>query len=285
MKKILALALASLIAVSALALTSCSKSVQGGSSSAASGASAVKTIEAGTLTVGVDDSYPPMEYKDSSGNTVGFDIDLANEIGKKLGLKVKFVSTAWDGIFQALGTGKFDCIISSVSMTEDRLKAYEFSKAYIANSQMIVVRPGDNSIKTPEDLTGKKVGCQISTTANDSANYLMKKKGIKFSLQTYDQVIQPFQDMKAGRLDAIIVDEVVGQYYIGQDSSHYKAAAVKLTNEPIGVCVKKGNTALRDEIQKAIDSTVSDGKMKSISEKWFKKDLTSGIDTKLKELS
>lgn len=278
---------AMLLAVSllgAVAMTGCQKKTgagtAGGSISTASG----DTLSAGVLTIGVDDSYPPMEYKDDSGNTVGFDVDMANEIGKRLGKKVEFVSTAWDGIFQALNTNKFDAVISAVSMTDEREQAFEFTKPYIANAQMIVVRPGNNSIKKPEDLAGKKVGCQISTTANDSADYLQQKEGIKFNLSTYDQIIQPFQDMKAGRLDAIIVDEVVGQYYIAQSPKEYKAAALKLTNEPIGACFKKGNTTLRDEVQKAIDAMNADGTMKKLSQKWFKADLTSNIDTKLKTL-
>jgi polar amino acid transport system substrate-binding protein len=170
-------------------------------------------------------------------------------------------------------------------MTAKRLSEFTFTKAYIANSQMIVVKPNDNSITKPEDLAGKKVGCQVSTTANESATKL-QEKGTKFAeLKTYDQVIQPFADMKAGRLDAIVVDEVVGQYYIGLDKANFKAASAKLTNEPIGVCLKKGNTVLADKIQKAIDDMVTDGTMKQISLKWFNADLTSHIDTVLKEMN
>ena len=90
--------------------------------------------------------------------------------------------------------------------------------------------------------------------------------------------------MKAGRLDAIIVDEVVGQYYIAQSPKQYQAAAGKLTNEPIGACFKKGNTVLRDEVQQAIDAMTADGTMAKLSQKWFKADLTSQIDSKLRTL-
>lgn len=88
--------------------------------------------------------------------------------------------------------------------------------------------------------------------------------------------------MKAGRINAIIVDEVVGKYYIAQDKENFKAASAKLTNEPIGVCFKLGNTALQAKVQKAIDDMIADGTMKTISEKWFGSDLTSNIDTVLK---
>ena len=92
------------------------------------------------LRIGVDNTYPPMEYMDGSA-TVGFDIDLANQIGKDLNLQVEIIPTAWDGVFAALNTDKFDCIISSVSITPDRLKNFALTKPYIANSQVIVTRP------------------------------------------------------------------------------------------------------------------------------------------------
>lgn len=265
MKRILALILVAILSVSIL--TSCSTK-----------------FNSDTLRVGVDNTYPPMEYQDKTGANVGFDIDLANEIGKRLNVKVELVPTAFDGIFNALNSKKYDCIISSISITEKRLKKYLFTKPYIANSQMIVVKPDNNSITKKEDLAGKIVGCQVSTTANESATKL-QENGIKFKdLKTYNEIIQPFADMKAGRLDAIIVDEVVGQYYIAQDKTNFKAAAAKLTNEPIGICFKKRNKDLRDKVQKAIDDMVADGTMKTISIKWFGTDLTSNIDQVLKGL-
>lgn len=281
--KLASLLLAVVLAGSA-AFTGCQKKTSAGAVSGSISTASGDTKSVGVLRVGVDDSYPPMEYKDDSGNLVGFDVDMTKEIAKRLGKKAEFVSTQFDGLFQALNTGKYDTIISAMSMTDEREQTFEFTRPYIANAQMIVVKPKDNSIKKAEDLSGKKVGCQISSTANDSADYLQQKEGIKFTLSTYDQIIQPFQDMKAGRLDAIIVDEVVGQYYIAQSPKEYKAAAVKLTNEPIGACFKKGNTVLRDEVQQAIDSMSADGTMKKLSEKWFKADLTSNIDAKLKTL-
>jgi len=275
MKKFITLSLIMIMSVTVLASCTSTKTTTSNTTS--------QTV--GTLKIGVDDSYPPMEYKDEKNTTIGFDIDLAKEIGKKMNMEVVFVSTAWDGIFQALKTDKFDCIISSVSMTSVRVADYTFTKAYIANSQMIVVKPDNNSILTPEDLAGKNVGYQVATTANESADKL-QAKGTKFaSVKAYDQIIQPFSDMKAGRIDAIIVDEVVGQYYIGQDKASFKAASAKLTNEPIGVCLKKGNTVLQGKIQTAIDDMVADGTMKQISMKWFNADLTSNIDTVLKEMN
>jgi len=285
MKKITAIILAAMSLISIVALSSCAKAPKADMSKATISTASGDTLTSGVLTIGLDNTYPPMEYADpDTGNNIGFDIDISKEISVRLGKTVKFIPTQWDGIFQALNTEKFDSIISSVSMTTDRLTAYEFTKPYIANAQMIIVKPSDNSITKAADLKGKNVGCQVQTTANDSATYLQDTDGIKFNLKTYDTVLEPFADMKAGRVDAIIVDEVVGEYYIATDKKSFKSATVKLTNEPVGACFKKGNTVLKGEVQQAMDAMNADGTMKKISVKWFGKDLTSNIDPNLKTL-
>jgi polar amino acid transport system substrate-binding protein len=282
MKKFLALALAAVCVISVLSLSSCKSTT---TTATASGSSAATSSAPKVLTVGVDDTYPPMEFTDTTGTKiVGFDMDLANEVGKRMGMTVKIEPITWNGIFAGLESKKFDCIISSVSMTPDRIQKYDFTKPYIANAQMIVVKKGDNSITTQDNLAGKNVGCQIQTTANDSATALMKS-GVKLNLTTYDQIIECFQALSANRIQAVIVDEVVGEYYIKQSPDKYQAAAVKLTNEPIGVCFRKDEATLRNSMQTQLDAMTSDGTMKSISMKWFGQDLTSNIDTKLRMLS
>lgn len=225
--------------------------------------------------VGVDDVYPPMEFKDDAGKIVGFDVELATEIAKKMGKKVEFVSTAWDGIFTSLDSKKFDCIISSVSINEERQQKYIFTNPYIANAQVIVVGKNNTSITSEKDLKGRKVGVQTGTTADESAEKFVKET--PFEIKKYDQIIQPFADMKVGRIDAIIVDEVVGKYYAAQDKQSFKVTGGRLTNEPIGVCLRKSDTELRDKVQKAIDDLKADGTMKKLSEKWFGEDLTSNV--------
>lgn len=227
------------------------------------------------LKVGVDDTYPPMEFKDEKNTTVGFDIDVGTEIAKRLGMKAEFVSNDWAGIFLALESNKFDVIISSVSRTDERMEKYAMTTPYIANAQVIVVPADNTTIVEPKDLEGKNVGVQIGTTADEScAEYL---KTTKFTLKQYDQVIQPFSDMKAGRIDAIVVDEVVARYYVKKEPKSYKVSSARLTNEPIGVCFAKNNAELRDKAQKALDEMFSDGTMKKLSEKWFGEDLTGNV--------
>jgi ABC-type amino acid transport substrate-binding protein len=131
-------------------------------------------------------------------------------------------------------------------------------------------------IQKPEDLAGLRVGCQVGTTADESCEEF--KKTTDFTLTKYDQVIQPFQDLKTGRLDAVVVDEVVARYYEKTDSKSYKVTGEKLTNEPIGICFKKGNEALRDKVDDIIFEMRNDGSLKKISETWFGEDLTTNVD-------
>lgn len=234
------------------------------------------------LRVGVDDTYPPMEYRDDQNNLVGFDVDFAKAIGEKLGVKVEFISTAWDGIYPALNANKFDCIISSCSETKSYIVNYAFTKPYLSNGQYIVVKPSDNSIAKPEDLKGKKVGAQVNTTSSKAAEKFQKT--VPFTLTKYDQVIQPFADLKTGRIEAIVVDAAVGRDYQSKDPASYKVTSAKLTNEPIGIAFSNANKALRDKVNTIIDGLRADGTLKAMSIKWLQgEDNTSNIDDTLTE--
>ena len=130
-------------------------------------------------------------------------------------------------------------------------------------------------ITKPEDLKGLKVGVQLSTTADDSTKELLKT--IPFEVQKYDQIIQTFADLKTGRVDAVVVDEVVARDYAKKDPTSFKVTDVRLTNEPIGICFKKANDKERDKFNAIIDEFAKDGTLKRISEKWFGEDLTGNI--------
>ncbi|MDN5351168.1 MAG: polar amino acid transport system substrate-binding protein [Clostridiales bacterium] len=234
---------------------------------------------AAKLVIGVDDSYPPMEYRDENNTLIGFDIDMTNALAEKLGMEVEYVSTAWDGIFQGLNAGKYDAIISSVSMTNARLEEFEFTKPYLANGQVIVVAPDDDSISTPEDLAGKRVGVQLSTTADEAVQKQLEKT--EFEVTKYDDIMQTFTAMEAGRIDAIVVDAAVAMDYVAKSPDKFKISSAQLTNEPISICLKKGNTELQEKLQGALDELKEDGTLKDISIKWFGDDYTSNIDETL----
>jgi len=226
------------------------------------------------LRVGLDDVTPPMEFKDEAGVTQGFDIDLANAIGKKLNKEIQIVPTSWDGIFPALKSNKFDCIISDVSITDERREEFLFTEPYLNNSQSIVVAK-NSTIAKAEDLKGKNVGVVTNSTGEEAANKLIEKA--PFELKKYDQTIQFFTDLKIGRIDALLTDVVTAKYYEKNNKEDYKVAVSDLNNEPLGICFNKNNTELKDKVEKAIDELRADGTLKSISEKWFGEDLVSNV--------
>ncbi|MDD3224278.1 MAG: ABC transporter substrate-binding protein [Clostridium sp.] len=243
----------------------------GSSTTTSTGDGSLKRVkDAGAITVGIDDTYPPMEFTDNN-KIVGFDIDIAKAVGKKLGVKVKFQPTSWDGIFLALGSKKFDVIQSSVSITNDRKKTMIFTKPYIYGGNAIFVKTSDNSIKNQNDLKGKTIGIEVGTTAQD---VLSKISGIK-EVKKYNAMTDAFMDLKNGRIDAVVSDPEVGDYYIADKKSEFKKVKSMLNQEPIGVAFRKSDVELRDAYQKAMDDLKKDGTLSKLSKKWFGYDLYS----------
>lgn len=267
MKKILALVLSTLVVGSVF--VGCGKGDNKGSESKNNVSVLQKIKEDKKIKVGLEDTYPPMEFRNDKNELIGFDIDLSNEIGKRLGVKVEYVMTEFGGLMMSLNSNKIDMSASAISMTDERKKEAEFTKPYVNSGQALVVKKGNTTIKDEKDLEGKIVGVQLGTTGEISAK---KIKGVK-QVKAYDKTPQVFQDLEIGRIDAIIIDEFVGKYYLSKQKD--KAEVVKsLEHEPIGIAFKKGETELQGEVQKIIDEMVKDGTMKKISEKWFGEDMT-----------
>lgn len=226
--------------------------------------------QAGKLTIGIDDAFPPMEFRDDKNQLVGYDIDLAREAGKRLGVKVEWVPTDWNGVILALNSGKFDIIWSGMSITKERAKEVDFSPAYINESQVVVVKAGDNSIKTQADLKGKVVGTQLGSTGEEAAK---KIKGLK-DLKKYSKYTEAFLDLAAGRLDAIVVDELVGRYYMTKRPNQFKVV-LSLNKEPFGIAYRKQDKELQKALNKVMAEMKKDGTMARISKKWFGKDIST----------
>lgn len=224
---------------------------------------------AGKLVVGVDDTYPPMEYRDESNKLIGFDTDMTNAIAKKLGVTVEYVPTDFNGILVALESGKFDTVVSSLSITAERQKEIDFSKPYIQGGQIVIVKTTNNTIKTPADLKGQTVGVQLGTTGEEAA---AKISGIK-EIKKYDKITEAFHDLSIGRTVAMVADMQVGEYYIAKDPGQYKVLAQKLTSEPLGIGFKKGDTELEAAVQKALDELLADGTLSKLSTTWFGHDI------------
>ncbi|GAA0746344.1 ABC transporter substrate-binding protein [Clostridium oceanicum] len=235
--------------------------------SAAKGLEKVK--EAGVLKIGLSDDYPPMEFRDDKNKLVGFDVDISKALAEKLGVKAEFVPTSFNGIVVALNSGKFDSVISAVSITDERKKQMEFVGPYIEGGQIVIVKKENDTIKSSKDLKGKIVACQMGSTGEEAAK---KIEGTK-ELKKYDKVTEALQDLAIGRSDALVVDGQVGRYYMKKNASKYKVLKDKLTVEPQGIGVKKGNEELKEGLDKAFKELKDEGKLSEISKKWFGTDI------------
>jgi polar amino acid transport system substrate-binding protein len=234
------------------------------------------TIQKGVLTVGMEIGYPPMEYYGPDGKTpMGFDVDMANAIGKKMGLDIKLVDTAWDGIFAGVNTGKYDCIMSSVTINPVRQEAHNFSKPYLANTLAMVLLKGSKiTARTPEECTGLDVAFQTETTS-DAFMMELADEGLKFSPRRYEKVMYCFDELALGRVDVIITDLPVANEYVNKPDSLFEIVWYNPEPELFGICMKKGNDALTAAIDKVLDELFADGTMKKISQDHFEADLVT----------
>ena len=227
----------------------------------------------GYFTVGLDDAFPPMGFREEGTNKiVGFDIDLAREAAKRMGVEVKFQPVVWDTAFETLNIGDIDAIWNGCTITPERQAQAAFTKPYIGDRQIIVVQKG-SAIKTKKDLAGKTIGLQAGSSAKDAVQKdeaTFKSFGKLLEFSTNDEALL---DLKAGRLDAVVVDEVVGRYYIAKKPDTYVVLAEHFGEEDFGVAVRKEDQAFLAKLNEAIDEMKADGTAARISKQWFGEDI------------
>ncbi|MCK9262561.1 MAG: amino acid ABC transporter substrate-binding protein [Desulfomonilia bacterium] len=232
-----------------------------------------KVKAVGKLAIGIDDAFPPMEFRNEQNELVGFDIDASRELGKRLGIAIEHVPTAWKGVIMSLKTKKFDIIWSGMSVTEERMKEISFTNPYIMQKQIMVVKADNEKVKSVKDLDKAHIaGVQLGSTSEEA----LKSLGTEFKeVKRYDNNTSAFMDLKIGRIDALAVDELVGRYYLSQRPGEYRVLPEPLASEPIGIGIRQADVALKDMIQKTLDEMFADGTMKKISIKWFGDDITA----------
>ncbi len=221
------------------------------------------------IVVATDATWPPMEYIDEqTKEIVGFDIDLMKEIAKAAGFEVEFKNTAWDGIFAGLAAGKYDAVMSSVTITEERKKEMDFSKPYINAGQVLIVRQETQGVETLRDMVGKKVGAQIGTTG---AFEVEKVEGVE--LKTYDEIGLAFEDLVNGRIDGVVADTPVAANFALQNPTYkgkLKIVGEPFTEEYYGIAVQKGNKELLDMINKGLDEVLGTPTYDALVKKWLR---------------
>ncbi len=226
----------------------------------------------GELVIGLDDSFPPMGFRLADGTLTGFDVDVAHELGKRLGLKIVWKPTAWSGVVHSLNAKMFDCIWNGMTITPERQEKLAFTKPYIMDGQIAVVRFEEKRFKTYKDLGNAILGVQKDSSAMASIKKLPQKPA---KVKEYADNPKALLDLEAGRTDAVIIDNVTGRYSISQRIGKFKALPGNISREPFGVAFRKGDKSLLDTVQKTIDEMIADGTMAKISTKWFGEDITN----------
>lgn len=231
-----------------------------------------KVQKAGKLRIGLDDTFAPMGFRQDDGTLVGFDVDAAEEVGKRLGVKIDWQPTAWKGVIHSLNANKFDCIWNGMTITPEREKAVSFSKPYIMDGQIAVIAMGNKGITSHKDLAGKVVGVQQGSPALEAAKSI--KPAVK-DIRQYDTNKKALLDLEAGRIAAVVIDNIHGRYDMSQRPGTYVALPGYITNEAFGIAFRQGEDSLRAAVQGAIDAMIADGTMGKISRKWFGEDVTN----------
>lgn len=270
MKKLSAIALALVMGFSTL-LGGCSSS---DSSSSSNDDSLQYVMDKGKLIVGLDDSFPPMGYRDKDNKIVGFDVDLAKETCKRMGIKAKFQPVSWESKEQELSSKNIDCIWNGFGITPEREKVLTFTEPYMSNPQIFVVL-ADSGIKTEADLKGKVVAAQSGSTAYATID---KDTNLKDSFKEFIGVednVKALMDLEVGGSDAVAMDTVVARYYMTKDPGKYSIIEdTTILDEEMGVGFRKGDNALCKKVEDTLKEMQKDGTLAKISKEWFGEDLT-----------
>jgi len=224
------------------------------------------------IVVGLDDNFPPMGFRDDKNNIIGFDVDMAKEATKRMGVEVEFKPIDWNSKEAELSGKRVDVLWNGLTITEKRKENILFTNAYMENRQIIVVA-ANSPIKTKADLAGKVVGTQEGSSSIEAIEKdAAAMKSFK-ELKKFGDNVAALMDLKTGRLDAVVVDEIVGRYYIAKKPGEYTILKDNFGSEEYGVGLRKEDKELLGKLQKALDEMKKDGASAKISQQWFGEDI------------
>ncbi|WP_238902248.1 MULTISPECIES: amino acid ABC transporter substrate-binding protein [Clostridium] len=263
MKKIFTLILTSML------LVGCTAKDSGAAKNGENATLLDKVKKAGVIKIGTEGTYAPFTYYDSSGTLTGFDIDIANEIANRLGVKAEYVETKWDGMFAGLDAERFDAIANQVGIKAERQEKYDFSDPYIVSKAVLIVNKDNTDIKTFDNLKGKKSAQSLTSNLADIA----RKYGAE--IVQSDGFNQSIDLLTSKRVDATVNDSL-SFYDLNKQKPDLgvKIVAEYENADKCGIMFRKNNKELVDAVNKALADMKSDGTYLKISEKWFGTDVS-----------
>lgn len=224
-------------------------------------------VAADKLKIGTEGAYPPFNLIDASGQVGGFDVEIAQALCAKMGAECEVVTSDWDGIIPALNAKKFDFLAASMSITEERKQAVDFTDAYYTNKLQFIA-PKSSELKTDKaSLKGKVIGAQRATIAG---TWLEDNLADTVEIKLYDTQENAYLDLSSGRLDGVLADKFVNWEWLKSDAGkdfEFKGEPV-FDNDKIAIAVRKGD-ALREKLNTALKEIVADGTYKQINDKYF----------------
>ena len=218
--------------------------------------------------VGTDAAYAPFESQNEKGEIVGFDIDVVKAVAAKAGIEVKFVNTPWEGIFNALGQGDRDMIVSAVTITDERKQPMDFSDPYFDAQQLIAV-PANSKVARFADLKKLKVGVQTGTTGDEAVTKLLGKASN--NIKRFESTPLALKELESGGVDAVVADNGVVIHYVANNpGGKFKTVADKdFVPEQYGIALKKGNTELQAKLNQGLAAIKADGTYDRIYTQYF----------------
>ncbi len=253
-----------------LALGGCSASTQAPKEENKSAANLLEKIKSeGVIKIGTEGTYAPFTFHDEDGKLTGFDVEIAEEVAKRLGVKAEFIETKWDGIFAGLDSKRFDAIVNEVTIREDRIEKYDFSVPYIVSKAVLIVHNDNAEIKEFVDLKGKKSGQTLTSNFGELA------KSYGAELVQIDGFNQAIDLLTSKRIDATINDSLSFLDFKKQrPDTQIKFVAEQDTKDEAAIMFNKGNKELVDAVNKVLADMKNDGTYLKISKKWFGEDVS-----------
>lgn len=229
-----------------------------------------KVLDSGEFILGLDATFKPMGYTDENDEIVGFDIDCAEEVCSRLGVKLVKQPIDWDTKEQDLDSGKIDCIWNGMSINASRQEVMNLSEPYMKN-EMVFVVTADSTIASQADLDGKTVAVQSGSSAQD----ILQSSGLNITENALATNVECLQQLELNLVDAVFMDSVVANYEIKESGKNYVLLSDGLEEEEYAIGFRKNDQALRDKVQQTLSEMKADGKLGEISEKWFGSDITT----------